>query len=446
MLNKPMPQSLELENGILGTIINNNDMILDCIDILGVNDFYTSSNQIIYKKIKELFTKKIEFDVVTILESLSEEEKKIVSITNTTEMSGEILRKKIFKEYVKKVKEYSNRRKIIKECTDLELKSYDTGEDLEAATGKMLNVFNGLDDVSENNSVSDSISSLDSTMTLIEQRYSNPNKLNGISTGIKNIDRAILGLAKGDLVILAGRPSMGKTVMALNIAASINAANKTLIFSLEMVKEKLFSRLLAARARVNSRDILSGNLTDNDFIRLASAGNIISKKNNIYVDDRANLTVEEIKRTAKKQKIQGGLDVVIVDHIGKIAASVKGSRNEIVGHITNELKNLAMELGVTVIALCQLNRSVETRNESVAKNKRDYKPCLSDLRDSGNIEQDADIVAFVYRDEYYSEKDMKLEEVNLKGTIEFLIAKGRDVGTGKTTLNYNENYQLITEK
>lgn len=446
MLNKPMPQSLELENGILGTIINNNDMILECIDILGVNDFYTSSNQIIYKKIKELFFKKIEFDVVTILESLSEDEKKIVSITNTTELSGEILRKNIFKEYIKKVKEYSNRRKIIKECTDLELKSYDTGEDLEAATGKMLNVFNGLDDVNDNNTVSDTITSLDSTMTLIEQRYANPNKLNGISTGIKNIDSAILGLAKGDLVILAGRPSMGKTVMALNIASNINAANKTLIFSLEMVKEKLFSRLLAARARVNSRDILSGNLTDNDFVRLANAGNIISKKNNIYVDDRANLTVEEIKRTTKKQKIQGGLDVVIVDHIGKLAASVKGSRNEIVGHITNELKNLAMELGVTVIALCQLNRSVETRNESIAKNKRDYKPCLSDLRDSGNIEQDADIVAFVYRDDYYSEKDMKLEDVSLKNTIEFLIAKGRDVGTGRTILNYNENFQLITEK
>lgn len=444
--NKALPHNTEIEGGVLGSIINNNNLLMDCIDLLSEEDFYATSSKIIYKKIKELFLQEVQFDVVTFLEKLTQEERNIIGIANLTEMTGNFLSQNLFSEYIRNIKEFSNRRKVIKESDILMKNAYDTSIDFNMAFNGFLTACNSFESTSPSKTIADSSNALESTVRLIEERYTNPNKLNGISTGIKNIDKAILGLSSGDLIILAGRPSMGKTVMALNIASNINANDKVLIFSLEMVKEKLFGRILAAKTKINSRDIMSGNLKESDFLRIATVSNMIARKNNIFVDDRANLTVEEIKRTAKKQKLESGLRVLIVDHVGKVAPSFKGNRNEIVGHITNELKNLAKELGITVIALCQLNRSVETRNDNVAKNRRDYRPALSDLRDSGNIEQDADIVAFVYRDDYYSGQDMKLEDLLLKDTIQLYVAKGRDVGISKVTMNYDENFQLITER
>jgi len=276
---------------------------------------------------------------------------------------------------------------------------------------------------------------METTLNAIEKGYNEGGKITGISTGYNNLDSAMNGLVKQDLILIAARPSMGKTALIANILSNIPKESKILMHELEMSKEKIGIRLLAAKSLRNPQDLARGNINDNDFEILGKKCNEISAKDNLYLNCKAGLTFGEIRAEAKKIKLQHGLDILIVDNIGKIKPdNIKASRNDQLGQISEGLKSLAKDLDICVVALSQLSRACESRP--------DKHPQLSDLRDSGNLEQDADTILFIYRDDYYAERENR--ESKKPGVMEIMVAKNRDGECGALELAYITKYQLIT--
>ncbi|MGL5084482.1 MAG: replicative DNA helicase, partial [Clostridium sp.] len=273
---------------------------------------------------------------------------------------------------------------------------------------------------------------LDSALIEIEARYNNKGKTIGKTTGFETFDKAIGGLQKGNLFIIAGRPSMGKTALALNIAVKSAEENKVGIFSFEMSRQELSDRLLSDEGSVKLGKIKSGNLCDEEFEKINNAAAILSERYAIIYDGRS-LNTSEIKAKCMKAKLKDGLDIVVIDYLQLINGDSNSNGNRVyeISKITRELKSMARELEITIIALSQLSRGPEGR-----ENKR---PVLSDLRDSGAIEQDADIIALLYRDEYYKRDS---EE---KGVCEVIIGKNRNGKTGVFKLNWIPEIQRFVD-
>jgi len=423
---KEARSSIEAERAVLGGVILDNESWYKIADILQVDDFYNELNRKIFSCIVELSNNNIPFDLVTINEkvnpnndaSFHEYLKEIISETPSAANIAS---------YANIVREQSIIRQLINVSNDLIEKSHDGSVDSKTLLDEAEQKIFGITDESlKSENGFKALSELcGESMKTIEKLQETKGGITGVPTGFSKFDEKTTGLQKGDLIIVAGRPSMGKTAFAMNIAenASIKNDAVTAIFSMEMPGSQLSMRLLASVGRVNQQRLRNGNLTDDDMPRLTSAVAILSKAN-IFIDDTAALTPLDIRARARRLKREkGALDLIVIDYMQlmRFNNSVENRATEL-SEISRSLKALARELEVPVIALSQLNRAVE--------NRTDKRPMMSDLRESGAIEQDADLIAFIYRDEVYNPDSPD------KGKAEILVKKQRNGPTFDTVLTF----------
>lgn len=413
----PLPHNLEAEAAVLGTILNNNQTFDIALETLKTEDFYSEKNRLIFKTFIQLHSEKSAIDILTTSNILENKLKNEGGITYLAQLAGSYSFNSNIKEYCLIIKDKSNKRKIIEAANNMILKSYnddDTNTILDYTQNYILNIS----DYKSTDICSAEEVALNSYKT-IENNYKNGGGLIGLSTKLRQIDDITCGLQKGDYILVAARPSIGKTALMLTLGLNVAIEGKSvLIFSLEMVKEQLMDRLLSNITNINLSRLRKGELVSKEWDKLAEALNYISSKK-IFFDDKIGQTVHEMKSKAKAVKQERGLDLILIDYIGKIESSERknDNRQQELGKISSNLKDMAKELQVPVVVLSQLSRACEART--------DKRPILSDLRDSGSLEQDADIVFMLYRDEYY---DKETEDKNI---LEVITAKNRN-GESKT--------------
>jgi replicative DNA helicase len=423
-LNK-IPNSIEAEIAVLGGLILDNESWEKIADILQVNDFYNEQHRKIYSCIVGLVSDNTPFDVVTINEKVNTSDDKSFStylseIINQTPSSANI------KAYANIVREQSILRQLISVSNNLIEKSRDGGIDSKSLLDEAeRTIFNISEESQKTNSGFQDINKLvQESLKEIEKRAENGDAVTGVATGFTDFDNKTTGLQGGDLIIVAGRPSMGKTSFAMNLAeyASLKNDAVTAIFSMEMSGTQLSTRLISSMGRINQQKIRTGKLTDDDWPRLTNAIALLSKAN-IFIDDTPALTPTDIRARARRLKREKGLDLIVIDYMQLMQLSNNSeNRATELSEISRSLKALARELDVPVVALSQLNRSLE--------NRTDKRPIMSDLRESGAIEQDADLIAFIYRDEVYNEDSPD------KGKAEILVRKQRNGPIFTTTLTF----------
>mgnify|MGYP000969582512 CR=1 FL=1 len=411
-----MPNNVATEAELLGAILNVPNSLIDIIGILKPDDFYKTSHCIIYRAMEDLFKNNVNIDITTIANKLGNKLQEVGGIGYLSKLMGSSLGNNV-QEYAKIIKEKSNKRKLIRIARKVTESCY---EDKETTTDLVNKTEEELFKVSLNkkNKMQPFNKVLETTVTHIEDACKNKdlnNGVTGIDTGFRDINRMTGGLQKQDLIILAARPSMGKTTLAVNIVTNVSKTKVVAMFSLEMSKEQLTRKVIASTAHIDLLKINTGNLDDKDWTNIGYASGPLAGRK-LFIDDAGGLSVAEIKAKCKKIKLQYGLDLVVVDYLQLMTGRGENRTQEISG-ISRGLKQIGKDLDVTVIALSQLSRAPEARTN--------HRPMLSDLRESGSIEQDADIVMFLYRDEYY---DKDTEDKNL---AELIFAKNRN-GIAKT--------------
>ena len=419
------PNSIEAEIAVLGGLILDNEAWEKVADILQVDDFYNQQHRKIYSCIVDLIKDDIPFDVLTINEKVNASDDKSFS-TYLSEIINQTPSAANIKAYANIVREQSILRQLINVSNNLIEKSRDGGIDSKSLLDEAeRTIFNISEESQKANSGFQHINKLVAdSFKEIEKRAESGESITGVATGFTDFDKNTLGLQGGDLIIIAGRPSMGKTAFAINIAeyASIKNDTITAIFSMEMSGEQLSTRLISSMGRINSSKIRAGKLTDDDWPRLTNAIALLSKTN-IFIDDTPALTPTDIRARARRLKREKGLDLIVIDYMQLMQLSNSSeNRATELSEISRSLKALARELDVPVVALSQLNRSLE--------NRTDKRPIMSDLRESGAIEQDADVISFIYRDEVYNEDSPD------KGTAEIIVAKQRNGPIFKTKLTF----------
>ena len=423
-LNKS-PNSIEAEIAVLGGLIIDNESWEKIADILSVNDFYNQEHRKIYSCIVSLVDDNTPFDVVTINEKVNTSNDKSFS-TYLSEIINQTPSAANIKAYANIVREQSILRQLINVSNVLIEKSRDGAIDskalLDEAEQKIFNISE--ESLKANNGFQNINQLVKESLEQIEERAENGESVTGVATGFSEFDNKTTGLQGGDLIIVAGRPSMGKTSFAMNLSeyASLKSDAVTAIFSMEMSGTQLSTRLISSMGRINQQKIRTGKLTDDDWPRLTNAVALLSKAN-IFIDDTPALTPTDIRARARRLKREKGLDLIVIDYM-QLMQLTNSSENRAteLSEISRSLKALARELDVPVVALSQLNRSLE--------NRTDKRPIMSDLRESGAIEQDADLIAFIYRDEVYNEDSTD------KGKAEIIVAKQRNGPIFKTTLTF----------
>lgn len=439
MNNRVMPSSLEAEQTLIGCILNSTDKFIEADTILNSEDFYVDKHKKIYETIKKLCDNSVSVDTVTVVDNLKKKGilEECGGITYLSNLETGAVNYSSIENYARIVKEKSDRRALVKAGSKLMEDAFEKEDVKEAIEDAEKCIFN----VSASKNITgperiDTI--LEKAFVKLEKRCKNGGGLVGISTGFKGIDDITGGLKPGEFVIVAARPSMGKTAFALNIAQSASRTSSVIIFSLEMETESLLNRMISSSCMIKMNDIQSGTLTDDQFVRIMKRTSELGKRN-LYIDDKSTM-LSDIKALCRKQKLQKGLDVIVIDYLQLIRTTMKANqREQEVSYISKELKSLAKELNITVIALSQLSRAPEARN--------DHRPMLSDLRESGSIEQDADIIHFIYRDAYYNnnkkKKGKKKDSEGIQG--EFKINNSSSTSINKSTndnsgnLNINKN-------
>ena len=418
---KIMPHSIEAEQSVLGSMIIDKIAIGSAVEVLSKEDFYKETHKTIFSAIVDLYYKDSGVDIITLTEKLraNNQLEIIGGITYITELSASIITTSNVQSYIDIVKDKSTLRKLIRASNDIIENSYNKQDNvLDVIETAEKRIF----DISSNRDTSDFEAMgtvLERGFLEIEKLFINKGQTTGIPSGFYDLDAKTSGFQKGDMVLIAARPSMGKTTFALNIAenAALRSGKKVAIFSLEMSKEQLAYKLLCSEARVDMLKLRTGNIDDKDWENLARASGPLGSAK-IFIDDTAGITVMEMRSKCRRLKIEHGIDMIIIDYLQLMAGS-KGTENrqQEVSEISRSIKALAKEMQCPVIALSQLSRAPEARS--------DHRPMLSDLRESGSIEQDADIVMFLYRDEYY---DKETEDKNI---AECIISKQRNgpVGT-----------------
>ena len=423
-LNKT-PNSIEAEIAVIGGLILDNEAWEQIADILQVNDFYNQEHRKIFSCIVNLVNDNVPFDVVTINEKANTDNDKSFS-TYLSEIINQTPSAANIKAYANIVREQSILRQLISVSNNLIEKSRDGGIDskalLDEAEQKIFNISE--ESLKANNGFQNINDLVKESLEQIEERAEKGESVTGVATGFSEFDNKTTGLQGGDLIIVAGRPSMGKTSFAMNLSeyASLKNDAVTAIFSMEMSGTQLSTRLISSMGRINQQKIRTGKLTDEDWPRLTNAAALLSKAN-IFIDDTPALTPTDIRARARRLKREKGLDLIVIDYMQLMQLSNNSeNRATELSEISRSLKALARELDVPVVALSQLNRSLE--------NRTDKRPIMSDLRESGAIEQDADLIAFIYRDEVYNEDSAD------KGKAEIIIAKQRNGPIFKTTLTF----------
>lgn len=429
-----LPHDLAAEQSVLGSVFISPDSLIYLADELVPDDFYKPANKIVFKTMLSLLEKGEPIDATTMVSALTNQGdiSKIGGINYVVELVNSTPTSKNVEHYAKLVKEKSTLRKIIADLSDSISSAYQGDvsiDDIIAKTEKsMLDISNQNTSTGFRN-VADI---LDTHMQMVETRSQTDGVVTGLSTGFVGLDKITTGLHEDNLIILAARPAMGKTALALNIAQYIAVKEKkpVAIFSLEMGAESLIERMLASEGMVEGYHLKTGNLSVEEWSRLVHAqGNLYDAP--IFVDDTAGIRISEIRSKARKlAQEMGGLGVIIIDYLQLITGSKGENRQQVVSEISRELKILAKDLQVPVIALSQLSRAVEQR--------QDKRPMLADLRESGSIEQDADIVAFLYRDAYYQKEQVDSQEVN--NVTELILEKNRHGSLGTVKLYFHKEY------
>lgn len=429
-----LPHDLAAEQSVLGSVFISPESLITLADELTPDDFYKPANKIVFKTMLSLLEKGEPIDATTMGSALMNQGdiSKIGGINYVVELVNSTPTSKNVEHYAKLVKEKATLRKMIANLSDSLSSAYQGDvsiDDIIAKTEKsMLDISNQNTGIGFRN-VADI---LGTHMQMVETRSQTEGVVTGLSTGFVGLDKITTGLHEDNLIILAARPAMGKTALALNIAQYVAVKEKkpVAIFSLEMGAESLIERMLAAEGMVEGYHLKTGNLSVEEWHRLVHAqGNLYDAP--IFVDDTAGIRISEIRSKARKlAQEMGGLGVIIIDYLQLITGSKGENRQQVVSEISRELKILAKDLKVPVIALSQLSRAVEQR--------QDKRPMLADLRESGSIEQDADIVAFLYRDAYYQKEQADSQEVN--NVTELILEKNRHGSLGTVKLYFHKEY------
>jgi replicative DNA helicase len=421
---RSIPHNIEAEQGVIGSMLIDKTSIVEVMEVLNTEDFYKDSHKVIFDSILDLYKKDTAVDIITLTENLKSRSKLEAAggITYISELSGSIVSTANLKSYIKIVKDKSVLRKLIRASTKIIEESYKNQDDV---AGTIDMAEKSIFDLSSNRKVSDFEPMnvvLERGFTEIERLFNNKGETTGIASGFRELDAKTSGFQKGDMVLVAARPSMGKTTFALNIAeyAALREGKKIAMFSLEMSKEQLAYKLLCSEAHIDMLNLRTGNLEDKDWENIARASGPLAAAK-IFIDDTAGISIMEMRSKCRRLKMEHGIDMIVVDYL-QLMSGGKGSENrqQEVSEISRSIKALAKEMECPVIALSQLSRAPEART--------DHRPMLSDLRESGSIEQDADIVMFLYRDEYY---DKDTEDKNI---AECIIAKQRNGPTGTVKL------------
>lgn len=429
-----LPHDLVAEQSVLGAVFISPETMTSLADELTPDDFYKPANKIVFKTMLSLLEKGEPIDATTMVSALTNQGdiSTIGGINYVVELVNSTPTSKNVEHYAKLVKEKAMLRKVIADLSESLSSAYQGDvsiSDIIAKTEKsMLDISNQNAGTGFRN-VADI---LDTHMQIVETRSQTDGFVTGLSTGFVGLDKITTGLHEGNLIILAARPAMGKTALALNIAKHVATVERkpAVIFSLEMGAEELIERMVASEGMVPGYHLKTGNLSTDEWKRLVHAqSNLYDVP--IFVDDTAGIRISEIRSKARKlSQEMGGLGIIIIDYLQLITGSKRENRQQIVSEISRELKILAKDLRVPVIALSQLSRSVEQR--------QDKRPMLSDLRESGSIEQDADIVAFLYRDAYYQKEHADSQEAN--NVTELILEKNRHGSLGTVKLYFHKEY------
>ena len=431
LIKRILPHSVEAEQSVIGSMLMGREAIMTASEILTSEDFYQHQYGIIFDAMVELFNEGKAVDVVTLQNRLKEKDvpPEIAGMEFVRDLLNAVPTSANVKYYATIVSEKAILRRLIRLSEEIENTCYlnkePVEEILDSSEKKMFQLFQQRDSgdmVPIRQVVMD-------TLENIEKASKTTGSVTGLATGFIDLDYKTSGFQNSDLILVAARPSMGKTAFVLNIAEymAFKQNRAVAIFSLEMSKQQLMNRLFAMESRVNSQSLRTGNLKDEDWSKLIESAWLIGDSR-LIIDDTPGITVRELRSKCRKYKLEHGLDIIMIDYLQLMSGGGKGndSRQQEISDISRSLKALARELNVPVVALSQLSRAVESRT--------DHRPMLSDLRESGAIEQDADMVMFIYRDDYYN------KDSDMKGVAEIIIAKQRNGPIGTVNLVWLPDY------
>lgn len=431
-IQRIQPHNNEAEQAVIGSMLMDRDAIMEVSDMLTKNDFYNAQYGILFEAMVELFNEGRAVDVVTLMDSLKAKNisEDVISPAFIGMIISAVPTSANAKQYAKIVQDKAVLRKLIKINDDISKDCYLAQEEVEnileraeESVFRLVQTRNGSEEfVPMKRIVVDVIGE-------IEEASRNKGRLNGLPTGFVDLDYKLTGLHPGELLLVAARPSMGKTAFVLNIVhyVAVKKNKPVAVFSLEMSKEQLVNRMLAMDSMVDSQSLKTGDLNDSEWDKIMESTEIIAKAP-IFIDDNSSITIAELRSKCRKLKQTQDIGLIVIDYLQLMNASRPvESRQQFISEVSRSLKALARELKVPVIALSQLNRAVDTRP--------DHKPVLADLRESGAIEQDADVVMFIFRDEYYTK-----EETEKPGIAEIIVAKQRNGSIGSVELAWLEKY------
>jgi replicative DNA helicase len=441
--NQIPPQDIEAEQAVLGAIFLDADSIIDAMEIIEPQDFYRRSHQIIFQSMIQLNDRNESIDLITLKAEVEKSNslEDIGGLTYLTELSQASPSSASIAYYAKIVDDKATLRNLIQTASRIVTKGFEQDEDVQSIVDQAEKSILEVSEKRNSNGFQSIADVLNRTIENIDQLAQNNEEITGLPTGYAALDKMTAGLQKEELIILAARPAVGKTAFALNIAQNVGTKTdrSVAIFSLEMGAESLVNRMLCAEGSIEASHLRTGQLSEEEWRNLIVAMGSLSNAS-IYIDDTPGIKISEIRaRCRKLAQEKGNLGLILIDYLQLIEGTGRENRQQEVSEISRQLKKLAKELKVPVIALSQLSRGVEQR--------QDKRPVLSDIRESGSIEQDADIVAFLYRDDYYQregEDEDEGEEQQNNNVIEVIIEKNRSGARGTVELLFIKEYNKFS--
>ncbi|MBS5521656.1 MAG: replicative DNA helicase [Clostridiales bacterium] len=437
LIKRVLPHNDEAERAVIGSMVMDADAVVTASEMITGDDFYQRKYGILFDTMVEMNNKNIPVDLITLQEALKTKDvpEELASVEFLSDLLNSVSVSVNIKQYAQLVADKAALRRMIRANEEIANMCYLDKEPVESI---METTEKRIFDLLQKKSTEDFVPIQEvvlSVINKIEMAAKHKGTVTGISTGFYDLDYKTSGLQPSDLILVAARPSMGKTAFVLNLAQYIAVRNKvpTAIFSLEMSKDQLINRVLSMESKVDSQSMRTGNLTQADWEKLIESAGIISQAP-LIIDDTPGISIGELRSKCRKYKLENGLGLVIIDYLQLMTGGGKGSesRQQEISDISRSLKALAREINAPVIALSQLSRACETRP--------DHRPMLSDLRESGAIEQDADVVMFIYRDDYYN------KDTDKKNISEIIIAKQRNGPIGTVELVWLPNYTKFANK
>lgn len=424
------PHSMEAEESVLGSILLDNQAINVCLERIRPEDFYKAAHQSIFEAMTALTEKREPIDIITLgqqLRSMGQIES-IGGAQALSYLASSVPNAANVAYYARLIKEMAIRRRLIHESSDIISSSFELEGDFEEFLDSTEQRILGISDFRTNQSFYKVSDVVQDSIRIVEKLYDQKEPVTGVPSGLSKLDRLTAGFQASDLVIVAARPSMGKTALVLGWSQFVGIYNRKPVafFSLEMSKEQLVLRMLCSESRINNSNVRTGSLSERDFARIVDGASRLSEAE-IFIDDTPALTITELRAKARRLHRDHELGLIVVDYLQLLRSpAYSHSREQEISDISRSLKALAKELHVPVVALSQLNRSVESRT--------DKRPMMSDLRESGAIEQDADLIMFIYRDEVYNKDSVD------KGVAEIIIAKQRTGPTGAVRVAFSGEF------